>query len=127
MGNSQRYAEVLTKVLRRVAIEQPSLQDLKIRAVCDSESGQFLVIGTGWNQTAWRDLILFHAWLKDGKIVVEDNNFENMMEMLLEGGIVAEDLISVEEIVEIDRSMNRSMADVWDNSEDDVYAELLKK
>jgi hypothetical protein len=127
MGNSQRYAEVLTKVLRQVAIEQPSLQDLKIRAVCDVESGQFLVIGTGWNQTAWRDLILFHAWLKDGKIVVEDNNFENMMEMLLEGGIVAEDLISVEEIEEIDRSMNRSMADVWDNSENDVYAELLQK
>jgi hypothetical protein len=98
MADSRQYSEILTQVLRRVAMEQPSLQDLKIRAVCDAESEQFLVIGTGWSQTAWKDLILFHAWLKDGKVVVEENNFEEMQEALLEGGILAKDIISVEEI-----------------------------
>ncbi len=105
MDNSQRYAEVLTQVLRQVALGQPSLQNLKIQAVCDAEAGQFLIIGTGWQQTAWRNLILFHAWLKDGKIVVEENNFENMMDVLLEAGVVAADLISVEELEEVERSV----------------------
>ncbi len=105
MANSRQQAEILTRVLRRVAIDQPSLQNLKLQAVCDAEAGQFLVIGTGWQQTAWRDLILFHAWLKDGKVVVEENNFEDMMEVLLEAGIAVEDIVSVEELEAIEPSV----------------------
>lgn len=105
MDNSQRYAEILTQVLRHMTLAQPSLQDLKIRAVCDAEAGQFLIIGTGWQQTTWRNLILFHAWLKDGKIVVEENNFEDMTEMLLEAGVANEDMMSAEELEEIEQSV----------------------
>jgi len=105
MDNSQRYAEVLTQALRRVALDQPSLQNLKIRAVCDGEAGQFLIIGTGWQQTAWQNLILFNAWLKDGKVVVEENNFEDMMDLLLEAGVAAEDIVSVEDLEDMERSV----------------------
>lgn len=98
MDNAQRYGDVLTAVLRRVAADQPSLQRLTIRAVCDREVGQFLVIGTGWEQERWLDVIFFHAWLKDGRVVVEENTFESIVDELIESGISAEDIVSSEEL-----------------------------
>ncbi len=105
MDNSRRYAEFLTRALRHVASQQPSLQSLQIRSVCDVEAGQFLIIGTGWEQTIWQNLILFHAWLKDGKVVVVENNFESIVEDLITAGIAATDIVSVEDLEEMDRSV----------------------
>lgn len=105
MADSQRYAELLTQVLRQVATDQPSLQNLKIRAVCDVEAGQFLLIGTGWEQTRWMDLILFHAWLHVDKVVVEENSFESIADELVEAGIAAADIISADELLELERSV----------------------
>jgi XisI protein len=100
MDNAQRYGEILTTVLRRVAVDQPSLQRLRIRAVCDRDSGQFLIIGTGWEQQRWLDVIFFHAWLKDGRVVVEENTFESIVGELIESGVSAEDIVSSEELEE---------------------------
>jgi hypothetical protein len=104
MATTNRYAELLTRVLRQVAIDQPSLQNLKIRAVCDAEAGQFLVIGTGWEQTSWMDVILFHAWLRDGQVVIEENNFESIVADLVAAGIAEDDIVSADDVFEIDRT-----------------------
>lgn len=104
MDNSRRYAELLTQVLRRIAHDRANLGGMKVRSVCDVEAGQFLIIATGWEQESWRDVILFHAWLRDGKIVVEENNFEKMLEDLLEVGIAEEDILDTEEVAELKRS-----------------------
>ncbi len=103
MDNSRQYAEFLTCALRHVASEQPSLQDFQIRSVCDAEAGQFLIIGTGWEQASWRNLILFHAWLKDEKVIVVENNFESIVEDLISAGISAADIVSVEDLEETER------------------------
>jgi len=105
MDNSQRYAELLTQVLRRVACDRANLGSLKVRSVCDVEAGQFLVIATGWEKESWQDVILFHAWLKDGKVVVEENNFEKMLEELLEAGIAEADILDAEELAELQPSL----------------------
>ena len=105
MDNSQRYAELLTQVLRRVAGDRANLGSLKVRSVCDVEAGQFLVIATGWEKESWQDVILFHAWLKDGKVVVEENNFEKMLEELLEAGIAEVDILDAEELAELQPSL----------------------
>jgi XisI protein len=102
MVDTSRYAEVLTQVLRRVAIEQPSLQNLKIRAVCDGEVNQFLVIGTGWEKRTWMDVILFHAWLRDGQVVIEENNFESIVMDLIRAGIAESDIIAADDWAEVD-------------------------
>jgi hypothetical protein len=104
MDHSQRYAELLTHVLRRVARDRAHLGGLKVRSVCDTEAGQFLIIATGWDQQSWQDVILFHAWLKDGKVVVEENNFEKMLDDLLEVGITETDILDAEDVLELERS-----------------------
>ncbi|MCY7282462.1 MAG: XisI protein [Cyanobacteria bacterium CAN_BIN43] len=105
MDNSQRYAELLTQALRRVVRDRANVGRLKVRSVCDVEAGQFLIIATGWEMDSWRDVILFHAWLKDGKVVVEENNFEKMLEELLEVGIAESDIVDAEELEEMERSL----------------------
>jgi hypothetical protein len=105
MDNSRRYAELLTQVLRQVANRQANLRGLKVRSVCDVEAGQFLIIATGWEGEVWRDLMLFHARLQDGQIIVEDNNFEKMLEDLVEAGIPEADIVSIEDLEEMERSV----------------------
>jgi hypothetical protein len=95
MDKSLKYSQILTEVLRREETLQPSLQTIQIRAVCDAESGQFLIIATGWNRNAWMNTILFHARLVDSKVVIEDDNFEEgITSKLITAGIVTEDIIS---------------------------------
>ncbi|HLP88738.1 MAG TPA: element excision factor XisI family protein [Nostocaceae cyanobacterium] len=95
MDKSLKYSQILTQVLRTETTIQPRLQNIKIRAVCDSESGQFLIIATGWDKKGWINTILFHARLADGKVVIEDDNFEEgLTETLIKAGIPAEDIVS---------------------------------
>jgi len=61
MDKSLAYPEILTQVLREAASVQPSLDKISVRSVCDRESGQFLIIATGWTKTAWRNTILFQG------------------------------------------------------------------
>lgn len=95
MDNSLIYAEILTRVLRKASTVQPRLQTLQIRSVCDSDSGQFLILATGWEKSVWVDTILFHARLEDGKVVIEDDNFEEgLTDALITAGIATEDIIT---------------------------------
>jgi XisI protein len=95
MDKSLKYAEILTQVLRKAAAAQPRLQAIQIRAVCDTESGQFLIIATGWEKSVWMNTILFHARLIDGTVVIEDDNFEEgLTAALITAGIAANDIVS---------------------------------
>lgn len=109
MDNSQRYAELLMGVFRTVAAQHPNPRDLKIRSICDQEAGQFLIVATGWERSvgklAWHDSILVDVWLQDGKVVVVENNVEDFLEDLIAGGIAAADIVSVEDLEEMERSV----------------------
>lgn len=95
MDKSLKYAEILTKVLRKESSIQPRLQNIRISPVCDREMGQFLIIMTGWDQETWIDSILFHARLIDDKVLIEDDNFEEgLTNTLIEAGISPEDIIT---------------------------------
>ena len=50
---------------------------------------------TGWEQETWTDTILFYARLLDGKVVIEDDNFEEgLTTALIQAGISPEDIIN---------------------------------
>jgi hypothetical protein len=50
---------------------------------------------TGWEKETWINTILFHARLLDGKIVIEDDNFEEgLTTALIKAGIPPEDIIN---------------------------------
>lgn len=95
MDNSLKYADILTKVLRKETAIQPRLQQLRISPVCDQEMGQFLIILTGWDKESWTNTILFHARLIEDKVLIEDDNFEEgLTNALIQAGISPEDIIT---------------------------------
>jgi XisI protein len=95
MDKSLKYADILTQVLRTESTIQPRLQKLRISPVCDRDSGQFLIIMTGWEQKTWTNTILFHARLFNDKIIIEDDNFEEgLTNVLIQAGISPEDLVT---------------------------------
>ena len=95
MANPLNYIEILKKTLKEATIDQPRLQKIKLYPVCDSDSGHFLVIATGWDKKSWIDTILFHARLVDGKVVIEDDNFEEgLTTALISNGIKSEDIVT---------------------------------
>ncbi|MDB9423246.1 element excision factor XisI family protein [Microcystis aeruginosa] len=95
MDNTVNYADILTQVIRKESAMQPRLQTLKITPVCDPESGNFLIIMTGWEKEAWINTILFHARLLKNKIVIEDDNLEEgLTTNLIQAGIPPEDIIT---------------------------------
>jgi hypothetical protein len=50
---------------------------------------------TGWEKENWTNTILFHARLLEGKIVIEDDNFEEgLIPVLIQAGIPPEDIIN---------------------------------
>lgn len=59
MDQSLSYTELLQKTVQEATIAQPSLQAIKLYPVCDTDSGHFLVIATGWDKQKWIDTILF--------------------------------------------------------------------
>lgn len=76
-------------------MNQPRLQAIKLYPVCDSESGHFLVLATGWDKQQWMDTILFHARLVGNQVVIEEDNFkEGLTQALIAEGIAKEDIAS---------------------------------
>jgi hypothetical protein len=95
MDNLLNYTEIIKKTLQEATLNQPSLQTIKIYPVCDSDSGNFLVLATGFDQQKWINTILFHARLVDNnKIVIEEDNFEEgLTYSLIKAGIKEKDII----------------------------------
>src|SRR5262249_31826106 len=96
MDRTERYADILTKVLRKETEVQPSFQPgLKIVSSGDRETGQFLLIIVGWDREEWYHSILFHAQLVNGKVIIEaDMTEEGLKPSLIEEGIREEDFLS---------------------------------
>lgn len=100
MDNSLKYSEILKKTVQDAAIDQPSLQAIKLYPVCDAESGHFLVLATGWDKQRWMDSVLFHARLiekdnSDRQVIIEEDNFEEgLVDTLIAAGIKKEDIVT---------------------------------
>ncbi|UIE37249.1 element excision factor XisI family protein [Leptodesmis sichuanensis] len=89
------YADILKKTVQAATVNQPRLQAIKLYPVCDSESGHFLVLATGWDKQQWMDTILFHARLVGNQVVIEEDNFEEgLTQVLIAEGIDKKDIVS---------------------------------
>jgi hypothetical protein len=92
---SLSYADILKKTVQEAAIEQPRLQAIKLYSVCDTDSGHFLVLATGWDKQRWIDTILFHARLVENQITIEEDNFEeSLTQTLIARGVRKEDIVT---------------------------------
>lgn len=89
------YADILKPTLQEATRDQPRVQAIKVYPVCDTETGHFLVLATGYDTQRWMDSIIFHARLLDRLIVIELDNFEDgLTEDIIAAGIPAEHIIS---------------------------------
>ena len=90
-----RYADILKQTVQTAAADQPSLQAIKLYPVCDTESGHFLVLATGWDKQRWMNTILFHARLVEQQVFIEEDNFEeSLTEALIENGVAPKHIIT---------------------------------
>ena len=95
MDKSVTYRDILAQVVRYEGQFQPHLVPVRIASVCDGETGQYLLVATGWERAKRVNYILFHARLHDGKIVIEeDNTEEGLRDSLIQAGIAAQDILS---------------------------------
>lgn len=97
MDQAVNYGDILTCVLRERGALQPSLQPIRVSSVCDPETGRFLLVATGKSNAGRVEIILFHARLADGKVVIETDNFEEgLSEYLIDAGIPRADILSAQ-------------------------------
>ncbi|NEO02267.1 MAG: XisI protein [Moorea sp. SIO3I7] len=95
MDHSLNYSDILKQILQEETRAQPSIQAIRLYPVCDTETGHFLVLATGWDKQRWINSILFHARLVNGQVVIEEDNFEEgLASALIAAGIPAENIIT---------------------------------
>jgi hypothetical protein len=95
MDQTLNYVDILKKTVQEAVANQPRLQAIKLYPVCDTESGHFLVLATGWDKQRWMDTILFHARLVGQHIIIEEDNFEeSLTEVLLTRGVKKENILT---------------------------------
>ncbi|EGJ31416.1 MULTISPECIES: element excision factor XisI family protein [Moorena] len=95
MDHSLNYGDILKEILQEETRAQPSIQAIRLYPVCDTETGHFLVLATGWDKQRWINSILFHARLVNGQVVIEEDNFEEgLASALISAGIPAEHIIT---------------------------------
>jgi hypothetical protein len=93
MDNSLSYADIIENTLKEATKDQPRIQSIRLYPVCDQNSGNFLIMATGWDKKDWINTILFHAYLVDRDITIEEDNFEEgLTSLLIEGGIDAKNI-----------------------------------
>lgn len=94
MDQTMNYADILTNIVREEGKHQFSIQPIRVASVCDRETGEFLLIATGWDNEEWVDNVLFHARLTDGMVIIETDNIEEGLKpAMIEAGIRPEDIV----------------------------------
>ena len=95
MDNSLSYADIIEQTLKEATKDQPRIQSIRLYPVCDRDSGNFLILATGWDKKDWINTILFHAHLIERDITIEEDNFEEgLTSMLIDAGIDAKNIHS---------------------------------
>jgi XisI protein len=93
MDNSLSYADIIEQTLKEATKDQPRIQSIRLYPVCDRDSGNFLILATGWDKKDWINTILFHAHLIERDITIEEDNFEEgLTPLLIASGIDAENI-----------------------------------
>jgi hypothetical protein len=78
MDNSLSYADIIEQTLKAATKDRPRIQSIRLYPVCvrasvasaNRDSGNFLILATGWDKKDWIDTILFHAHLIERDITI---------------------------------------------------------
>lgn len=93
MDKMTRYRQIIQQVLENYARAMSQGNQVQILPVCDTAHDQYLLISLGWSNKRREHAIVFHAQLRDGQLLLEDDRTETgLSDELLQSGILEEDV-----------------------------------
>jgi hypothetical protein len=99
MDKIEDYNHILQSLILKYAALKPAYSTNEWQPICDAEHGEYLLLKfvTGKDGTSKNKYSIFHLRLKNGKILIEENNTDSdIVGELLEMGIRKQDVIFAE-------------------------------
>lgn len=96
MDKIENYNHILQSLILKYAALKPAYSTNEWQPICDAEHGEYLLLKfvTGKDGTSKNKYPIFHLRIKNGKILIEENNTDSdIVGELLEMGIRKQDLI----------------------------------
>lgn len=88
MDKVSRYRQIIQQVLEDYAQRMSQGSRVKLLPVCDSIHDQYLLVSLGWQNGRREHAIVFHAQLRQGQLVLEDDRTEEGIgNLLAESGV----------------------------------------
>lgn len=93
MDKVDRYRQSIQQVIEETATMLSEGNCIAILPVCDPVHDEYLLISLGWHHAGREHDIVFHAQLRDGKVIVlDDRTEEGIATFLIEAGIEENDI-----------------------------------
>lgn len=93
MDKVDRYRQIIQRVIDEAAAMLSQGNQVSILPVCDPVHDQYLMISLGRQNNRREHAIVFHAQLRDGKFLIEDDGTEEgIANLLIEAGVPKEDI-----------------------------------
>jgi len=87
------YRRIIQNVLEEYAERMSRGNQVRILAVCDTTHDQYLLISLGWSNKRREHAIVFHAQIRQGQIIIEDDGTEEGIgNLLVEEGVADTDI-----------------------------------
>lgn len=95
MDRIENHRRILEKIVKRHAKFQPANGNIQTHAVCDAETGDYMVVDSGWNEKGRRIYdVVIHFRLQDNQVFIErDNTDAEIVRELIADGIKKDDII----------------------------------
>jgi hypothetical protein len=93
MDKVTRYRQIIQQVLENYAQAMSCGNQVQILPVCDTRHDQYLLVSLGWSNKRREHAIVFHAQLRNGQFLIEDDRTEEgFSNRLLTAGVAEEDI-----------------------------------
>lgn len=96
MDKMKKYNQILQSLILKYASFKPRYTKNEWQPICDAERGEYLLLKfvLGKNGESRNKYPIFHFRLKNGKVLIEENNTDSdIVSELLESGIEKKDIM----------------------------------
>jgi XisI protein len=94
MDKLNRYRTLIKQILSNHAERPPSIGQIESIPVFDDQNNQYFLVDFGWNRTGRVHSVILHLQIKNNKVWIERDGFEEgIATELLATGIPKEDIV----------------------------------
>ena len=93
-GTVENYRQIIKQLLTTYSQIPYVHDDLADETIFDDESGRYLLVTMGWQDSERINTIVLHLDLRDDKVWIQCNNTDqDIVQELVQSGIAAEDIV----------------------------------